>query len=339
MIDWLDLRVPGCDLPVDAGKVVSFSSHGEIEWQTMKRLPVEGSHCATVTLRQTPLGLLVSGNPSKWFQGHNLFGTDDLQSLVPAFLLSIFDRVGYVPPVHERFSILRGVVQLTRLDTTQSYDLGNQSRAIAFVQALSQVSRLRHRGAGSILKEGTCYWRQGSRRMSAKAYCKGLELKAHPIPGTVPEYERLSHLALGLVRLEFTLRSMWLKHEGLDLVRNWPIIGATPECIHARLLSGLNIAEAEMIDTTVIEGLPPRYQLAYEAWLAGKDMRRMFSRNTFYVYRRALLAHGIDISIKRPSPPVSNVVRIRPILEAVPVGVPDWARGTSLYYEPQAVAA
>ncbi len=338
MIDWLDLRLLS-DLPVDAGKVVSFSSHGEVEWQTMKRLPVQGSHSSTVTLRQTPLGLIVSGNPAKWFQGHNLFGTDDLLRLVPAFLASVFERVGYFPPSSESDRISRGIVQLLRLDTTQSYDLGNQPRAIAFVQALSQVSRLRHRGAGSILKEGTCYWRQGSRRMSAKAYCKGLELKAHPIPGTVPDVDRLSDLASGLVRFEFTLRSMWLKHEGLDILANWPIIGVTPEGIHARLLSGLNIAEAEMIDTTVIEGLPPRYQLAYEAWLSGKDMRRMFPERTFRRYRSALLPHGVDISIKRPSPPVSNVVRIRPILEAVPLCVPEWARGTSLYYEPQPVAA
>jgi len=35
---------------------------------------------------------------------------------------------------------------------------------------------------------------------------------------------------------------------------------------------------------------------------------------------------------------VSNVVPLFKVLEAVPVGVPDWAEGTPLYFEPRRIA-
>ena len=65
----------------------------------------------------------------------------------------------------------------------------------------------------------------------------------------------------------------------------------------------------------------------------------MLPRRTFYRHRTALLAHGIDIGVKQERVPESNVVPLRAVLHAFPVGVPDWAIGTPLYFEPRSKVA
>ncbi|WP_228271136.1 phage/plasmid replication protein, II/X family [Acinetobacter seifertii] len=50
----------------------------------------------------------------------------------------------------------------------------------------------------------------------------------------------------------------------------------------------------------------------------------MLSRPTFYRYRSQLLKYGVDISTKSPKEK-SNVIPLIRVLEAKPVGIPDWA--------------
>lgn len=337
MIDWLTLRVP-LGLHVDAGRVVSVDAQGNIEWQCLKRLHAKGSHEATVTLRNMPHDgtVEISGNPAKWFQGHNLFGSGDLAAVVSAFVRSVCGAVGYRLSDSEARLVDAGFVRLTRIDTTEAWDFGTQPRALSAIRAMSECSHFKHRGRGSLLAEGTVMWRKGSRRMTGKAYAKGLELKAHPIPLTLQDAERLSEFAQGHVRFEFTLRGMWLKREGLDRVSDWARLGVTPQGLHARLMADIDLSEAALIDSETLSGLPPRLSLAYDAWAAGKDLRATLPRRTFYRYRRQLLGFGVDIALVRPRKPESNVVPLRVVLTGTPVQVPAWAQGTSLYFEAKA---
>ena len=133
--------------------------------------------------------------------------------------------------------------------------------------------------------------------------------------------------------------SLQLVSERLEYVAHWGDNAGAE--LHSRLLAGLQIAEASMLDAHLLEGLPGRLQLAYNGWREGHDLRSMLPRNTFYRYRSELLKHGIDIGVKqeRTSPDLSNVIPLRTVLHAYPVGVPDWAVGTPLYFEPRAKVA
>lgn len=339
MIDWLTLRV-AVAAPIEAGHVASFTADGQIEWLTAKRLELEGSHSATVTARRFAYDgtLELSGNPVKYLQGHNLFGTDDLPGLARAFVYRCLDQLGYVATAEERATIDAGRITLTRIDTTQSWDFDTLPRALNAVRALAQHAHLSHRGRGSLVAEGTCIWGKGSRRWNGKAYAKGHEIKAHKLPLTLSHLDDLHAYAQGLVRFEFTLRSMELKHRGLDLVHNWLTTGTTPPSLHAALMTQLTISEATMIDAAHLEDLPPRLQLVYDAWKSGKDLRALLPRKTFYRHRLALLAFGVDIALVQPARQ-DNVVPLRITLVGKPATVPTWAIGTPLYFEPATALA
>jgi II/X family phage/plasmid replication protein len=72
----------------------------------------------------------------------------------------------------------------------------------------------------------------------------------------------------------------------------------------------------------------------YQLWSDGHDCRQTLPERTFYRHRSELRKHGIDISIPK-SDVTANVVPLVRVLEAVPVGVPDWAEGTDMYFEPR----
>lgn len=345
MIDWLTVRVPGVDLEVCAGRILSVDRDGCIEWQALKRVEVRGSHDATVTLRTVthahkgdfaPGALEVSGNPAKWFQGHNVFGSDDLVRLVDVFVRSVCEVAGVDLPERAQLRLAVGDVVLTRVDVTQSWDLGNTKRAVSAVRAVSEFGHLHHRGRGSLTKEGTVYFGKGSRRASAKLYAKGLELQKHTLPAALPARPEVEAFAGGLLRAEFTLRGMWLRDRRLEVPQNWETIGATPETVHAELMAGLNLSQATIRDQAELDALPPRIRLTYRAWVEGDDLRAMLPARTFYRYRRELLKHGVDIAVRRPGRNDSNVVPLGVVLVGRPVSVPEWAKGTPLYFEPRA---
>lgn len=96
-----------------------------------------------------------------------------------------------------------------------------------------------------------------------------------------------------------------------------------------------------MLDPQVLEGLTGRQQLAYMSWREGHDLRAVLPPRTFYRYRTELLRQGIDIAVRqeRTGPDMTNVVSLRTVLHAYPVGVPEWAVGTAVYFEPRAKVA
>ena len=79
-----------------------------------------------------------------------------------------------------------------------------------------------------------------------------------------------------------------------------------------------------MLKDDVLDSLPPRLRMVYQTWLNGDDLKQILPHNTFYRYKKALREFGIDISSKSPKEK-SNVIPLIRVLEAKPVGIPDWA--------------
>lgn len=345
MIDWLTLRVDSGFVP-RAGHVASFTADGEVEWAVPRRLQVEGSHSAQVSVRTVAYhpSLEISGCPAKFLQGHNVFGSDDLPGIVSAFVLAVYAKVGYIPTPGELDHLARGMVVIARIDVNYSSDFGTEPRALAAIRGLSECSHLSFRGRGSLIGEGTCTWgakeagRKQSRRWSMKAYAKRQELRVHKLREDLPFVTELHTFSEGLVRMEVTVRGMELKQRGLEYVAKWTKIGMTPRRLFDDLAGQLTISEATMRETPDLDKIPMKLRPCYSAWFSGADCRQLYQVRMFYRYRKALLAFGVDIAMKRPRE-TSNVVHLGITLRGREVGVPDWARGTSIYFEPAAQAA
>lgn len=367
MVDWSSAYLPiPHDKPISDGMIVSITPDGKldyfthddvsvvmldsncIEWRTEKRLSVRGSHESNIVIRSDHSkgrcsGIKLDGNPVKFLQGHNVWGSCDLEGLIADVLARVLPQVA--PELNikpELYRVYASLARLTRIDLNEMWHLGNANRVQAWLRAAADASILKHRGRGQFSGD-TLYWGKGSKRWLMKAYSKGLELRAHKFKDPQPDNPNLlksvTDFADGLLRIELQLRALELEKLGLSMVSDWQ--EDTFQTVYTSYLSRLEFSENMMVANTPpdFEKLPPRLRGPVQLWYAGHDLKTLYPRATWYRYRSEILkAISLDIALLSPSKAeeATNVVRLVTVLEAKPIGIPTWAYGTSLYFEPSA---
>jgi II/X family phage/plasmid replication protein len=328
MIDWITaiLRCTHDHTKLFAGRVASINAAGEVEWTVEKDKDVEGSHSSNIKIRSmTDRTIRITGNPAKFLQGHNIFGTDDLIYLMGLFFDSLIkiDSLGLSPTSDEYEDIQHGDYRLSRVDINQSWHLKDKASVLSWIRSAGQCARLKRRGAGQFAVD-TLYFGKKSRRWAVKCYSKGHEINAkghklHP-DLQIPELLEWADKSL---RIEMVIRSMALKEFGLDHAKVWTKDTAKVLlCSH--VLSNLELSDNMPIPDDVLSSLPVRLKGFYSLWLSGEDLRAQMTKPTFYRYRKVFLAYGIDIALVQESTK-SNVIPLVRYLEATPADIPQWA--------------
>lgn len=355
MIDWITAVVPCTHVePIRDGCFQRVDGSGEVEWSSDRRLMVKGSHDSAISIRTAAwegdcTHIEVSGNLAKFFQGHNLWGSDDLPGLLWEFLRWLAIEHGtkaspLVSPTESDIAAWRdGSITLQRVDVTESFHLANLGEVLSWLRIAEQTAHLAHRGRGQLTKGSTLYFGKNSRRWSLKLYAKGQEIRA---PGhgqnAVLNLPSAVEWADRTLRAEMTIRSMELKRLGLGHVSGWMIRDGVPfesaELLREKL-GAMTMTTTATLSDDVLATLTSSQRLAYAAWLAGEDLRALLSNGSFYRLRSKLLPHGIDVATVMPKEGTSNVVPLHRVLEAVPATIPDWAIGTPLYFEPRRICA
>ena len=327
MIDWVSAILPCKHDPskLISGLVMSFDAQGNNEWTVNKTLSVEGSYSSKIQIKShTENQIYISGNPTKFLQGHNLFGSNDLVSIMGKFFdeLLTHKNLGLCPDPFQYANIKDGHYELTRVDVNETWHLNSQKDVQAWIRAVGEPAYLKHRGAGQFSGD-TAYFGKNSRRWALKCYSKGLEIlaKGHKLPPELATPEMLEYAQKAL-RIEGVTRQLELKRRQLHVASNWDI--DTAEELLLEYISKLEMSDVYMLKDDVLDSLPPRLRLTYQAWLNGDDLKTVLPRPTFYRYRKQILEYGVDISSKSPKEK-SNVIPLIRVLEAKPVGIPDWA--------------
>jgi II/X family phage/plasmid replication protein len=327
MIDWVSAILPCKHDPskLISGLVMAFDAQGNNEWTVNKTLTVEGSHSSKIQIKShTENQIYISGNPTKFLQGHNLFGTNDLVGLMGKFFDALLEheQLGLCPDPFQYANIKDGHYELTRVDVNETWHLNSQKDVLSWIRAVGETAYLRHRGAGQFSGD-TAYFGKNSRRWALKCYSKGLEIlaKGHKLPPELSLPEMIEYAQKAL-RIEGVTRQLELKRRSLHVASNWDI--DTAEELLLEYISKLEMSDVFMLDESVLDTLPPRLRLTYQAWLNGDDLKSVFTHRTFYRVRKQMEKYGIDISTKSPKEK-NNVIPLIRVLEAKPVGIPDWA--------------
>lgn len=346
MIDWITAKIPFFYQGIISdGEVLSVTRDGEVEYAVRKRLSVRGSYDGAITLRtadvdsdgNTVLAEL-SGNPVKFLQGHNLFGSDDLLNLVAETVLRL-SVILKSPQPDDLFKAVRcGAYSLSRVDINRMFALGSRAEVLAYLYAMSTNTRTRSQGP--VTRGSTVYLNRDSRRWSFKFYSKGQELNLvrNRKQGTLYIPLHLQEWADVMLRAELTLKSNELRELSLHQASNWHTIEVID--LFADYAERIQMsAQKPITDLSVLmQKVNPKAAVSsYQLWSDGYDVRQMLPKRTFYRHRAALLEHGIDISM--PPPPRdesrSNVVPLCKTLELKPATLPYWVSGTEYLFEPR----
>lgn len=344
MIDWLKASLPlNWSKPICGGHFLVLDRDGVVERQMMKSEHVRGSHDEHITLRTIETGRLeFDGNPSKFLQCHNLFGSDDLVGLLVASVQKAFALLGLDLDAAQVDAWRCGDFTLSRVDITESYELDTPGDVRAWLRAASEQARMKYRGRGSVVGS-TLYFGKvaaGKRASpwSIKCYAKGDELnapgKSHKLPEGLPGRDLLAAWAATKLRVELLLRSGELRNREQGALlngRNWTL--ETPGRLFAEYAGKIELGTNMKIEHDVLEGLKTGPKMAYLAWEAGQDLSAALSRPTFYRYRAAILEHSagrIDINVRRAT---SNVLPLVRVLSARPASAPEFAPpGSPLHF-------
>jgi len=301
MLDWFTGYVGYDASELAVGQFFEVDAHGELvrrlnRWETARGSYSSGVQVTRGMATDAMLAsrvqygylcsqdvLKVSGNPSKFLQGHNVAGPSVselgpvLQGLVRAFGEGLRPRDADDPTLP--------AVHRSRMDCTTAIDLGAHQAVHDWLKLAATKTRSRHGRA--IDSSGTVYWGKNSTRWSMKAYCKHCELSAHP-PADMDLLPELLEWTRPHLRLELTLRRPELKNRT-----------TLSEAIIWEFFAKLEVHT--MRERTHVEvNLKAGPKLALQAWYDGTDLSSMLNRMTLYRYRKAILAEtGIDITLPR----------------------------------------
>lgn len=343
MIDWVTAKIPfHAPGRLHDGQVMSFDRNGEIKYHIDQRLPVVGSHSEKIHVRTAGLDtsgdtclIEFSGNPVKFLQGHNIFGSSDLLNLMYETALKVSEILGLPQPQSVLDQLKAGTYTLSRVDLNEMYMFRDRAETLAWLYAASQTSRTRNQGA--VTKGTTVYWNKTSKRWSVKAYAKGQELallrnKSQLLPESLRTYTDAA------LRIELTLKSDELRETGLYLAANWLTIEES-DLFHD-YVSRIQMSEQKTTGELFLKIESRPAAASYQMWLEGHDLRQILPKRTFYRHRTILLEHGIDISIPRvrEEQRPSNVVPLKSVLDMRPAEIPAWVYGTAYLFEPRKFA-
>lgn len=337
MIDWVTCLIPFVHPPIPSGAVLFVDFDDTLQKAIPRRRPVSGSHSQTITIRSCGSAgeglashLSLSGNPSKFLQGHNVFGSDDLLSLVLDTIRQIDQDLGLgIDPFTYR-NIVAGEYDVSTVDINYSFELPSQQDVQTWLQQAEIMTRSRCGRPTS--RPGTVYWQKHSRRWALKVYSKWLELQAnkdHKLPLAL-QGTPLLQWCENILRIELRLKSLEL-HD-LNLTRAKDLAPRVPELFRSYLGKIIMPTQVRLLDKQVYE-LPKNVVSTYTLWREGHNLHALLSKPTFYRHRKILLQHGVDISIAMDAPEHSNVIPLVRVLEAKPAQIPTWAFELDLIHQ------
>lgn len=363
MIDWVSFSVDYEGPELNGGYVVSLSPDGEIDYEIHKRLECEGSFDHKISARSLANSLYVSGNPSKFLQGHNLFGTWDIHYLCLHTVLKIFENLEIKSPITIK-NLKNLDYKFTRIDITESFSLGSRLKAKDWIFACKSYLSSTHQETS--FDSGTCYIGKHSKRLTTKLYYKGDEFIKHPcFVEDENKYEILKTWSLDKIRIEFTLRGKWLEDYYYDenrqeyvkiptIDKNSFVSATDINSFFKKKYFSLNFARnlnsfvlqgtyKMMLEKKVklpkeacrvsvkLEDVPRAARGTFMMYQQGIDVKNYLPKATFYRHKKIIFDElGIDIKQPSDATRTSHVVPLIRAIEAVPAGVPLWSHEMGL---------
>lgn len=298
----------------EPARFLKIDPAGELVSESPALSQVVGSHDTSMSWgSQDGRSLYYTGNPVKFLQGHNLFGSADAQALFVA-CGSACRQLGAPFPGIETWAAYEFDFQPTRLDVTRSYRFSTQQQALEWIYHVGASAHSgRHKKDH---QNSTVYFGKKSRRWAMKIYSKLLEVtskaKGHRLSAhlTKAQQRQLLEWSEGVVRFEITLRGMELK----EIDKRLLVPNKLPEVwsrYHDRIKYNRN-AEAFMSDLTA-DSLLPAERSTLLHWRNGVDARSILPRRTWYRHRKAILeTTGVDISEPPPEKPAAVRAELDP---------------------------
>lgn len=323
MIDWLNIEIPHTHNPIASGRCMMIDADGVItsEFELLRNVENEfGSYsssvrvqsiCTAYTISKAEkgkdgqvTGIVIKGNPTKYLQGHNIFGISCIRSLVIGVVKDVLPKLGF-----SEFCVYRVVEKIknwqflvTKIDITKMFDLGSNQAVNDYLQMMPFT--VSSRGDRCEFCKNTFYIGKHSGLWSFKFYNKYKEItsysKKHRLPDFLPpEFLQFTE---GQLRAELVLQKKAL--ERLELT-DPKLLQQQLDEVFERYSDSITMKNQHIREQDYLK-LSSAYQATLSLWRQGRHLKTFYSKEKYYRHRRRLLELGIDIS----KPPIHTEQRL-----------------------------
>lgn len=308
------------DMPdLHDGRVIRLDSSGIVEYELLTPLSVTGSYDDKVIVKSCPVPagrewsllqsesqyrVYISGNPTKFLQGHNVYGHTDMVAVINDFIKAVLQLLNV--DIFTIRAILKEPVRITRLDITQNYFMDSPADVKNWLRAAAQFMTGKNQ---KVDNDKTLYVGKSSRRVTIKVYEKAAEMIKHKKTFNLPEetFLKLHEVASCLIRFEVTLRGMKLEDLRMNALHKVDNAMFKREYYHA--IEKMNLPENLEIIKDAVFDLPHKYAGVYHLWLGGLDIRQTMPERTYYRYRKFFLDRfNLDLSMPPRDISYSSVI-------------------------------
>jgi hypothetical protein len=333
---------PSGGLPVvSGGRVIACdTAMSKIDWDLQKPFRHEGSHDTRLQVKCDGYRVSFSGNVSRFNRPDNLFGysLDETKQIVngileslglPPFTAGTWEAYeGKKRDGSPKLSLEYTGANISQIHMTENFSSGNGDDMTKFLWWLE--SQKFARANSSSYSGETYYIGETSKYARRKIYAKSLEIdkrlkklirkKGRPETNTILYLQRLAAWCsrVGILRHEVEFKTRYLTQNNLR---------GYHECTQAGVLPHYEKYRSQITmrcdHYTEISTLSARLQGAYYAYMAGQDLRSMYSTSAFYRIRSDLLPTGIDIKVPRNEQALSVKPRF---IDLKPADMPDFYR-------------
>ncbi|MFC2048044.1 phage/plasmid replication protein, II/X family [Chloroflexota bacterium] len=301
MLDWFTGKVGFDGNALRLNRLCEMTPEGDLVWQLERKSQISGSYDSSIQIGRdapteemiqasglynllcNPVVMVISGNPTKFLQGHNVFGPT-VSALAPLLKATVREfPEGIRPP--DADSNQWPALMRTRVDITTSVNLAQHRLVHEWLRTAGNSTRSKH--GRPMVSGDTVYWGKPSTRWTMKAYCKFCELEAHPPKDKILK-DTLKEYCEGQLRLELCLRRPELKNRGtLDENLVW------------EFMNKIQVGVAKIEVDEDMNNLNGIVGFTLAKWLNGKDVRFELNKRTFYRHRKIILEKtGVDISLE-----------------------------------------
>lgn len=330
MIDWCYFEVLLQHKPIDSGSVLCIGADGELEWSTPRRLNICGSYESNIAVRSTggdgkgnATHLEFSGNPSKFLQGHNLVGSNDLLALNYDVFVKVCEILNLQPSEMELLRVKQGNYKVKNFHYNEMFELPTREDVRAWLRAGEFKAKSRH--GRSSLDRGTLYFGKTSKRWKVACYCKADEINAGKSHYLADDFRTPEVMQFIDNKLRIELRLFSRELSDLELNQANKLTEKTLKSLFKKYIESIDMSGQVPLTSEQLLKLPQSLRSTYILWRSGEDLRITLPRATYFRHRKQLLDFGIDINIRSDrSEHASNVIPLVRILEAKPAAIPDF---------------
>ena len=355
MIDYFNITVDGDDFP-PIGKQLSTMHPSGAESKSFTEVDVRvASGAPTFTAKVETRGktkMRFSGSPAAWLQGHNGMGSNDLQPLVKASVLLVFETLGMKCPASVEGAICSGEYDVHAVDVTEQYRLPHQ-----LIESL--CDNIRRYGDSSLQAVpipkgiGIRLW-PNSRDREVLIYDKyqyfldkffahrRMLLGNMPVNidrfGTEAAFENMMDevLAQG-IRIEARCGRM-LNNKKSPLNRGVHWTPETARELHRKVVEDIPLSDLPPfhVQEQLLATATAKHKVLIALWLTGRGMRQFFdSQSTYFHNRNQILSKYPDIDLSIPPMPECGIRWADVIAPSAIIEVPEWAKESGFVYEPE----